>query len=122
DSHCGGSGSLVFRYGPRQAGDYVSAHWRKRTEDDRRVARHLGRGEGVLLQGAGGSCTHRAPARGGAKSYLSNGKMTVGFAVVAFPAESRQSGVKTFIVNQDGTVYKRDLGSMTTEIAAAMKD
>ena len=48
--------------------------------------------------------------------------MTVGFAVVAFPAEYRQSGVKTFIVNQDGTVYKRDLGSMTTEIAAAMKD
>lgn len=68
----------------------------------------------LTAQGAG--------APGGAKSYLSNGKMAAGFAVVAFPAEYRQSGVKTFIVDQDGKVYERDLGPMTTQIAAAMKD
>ena len=61
-------------------------------------------------------------APGGAKSYLANGKMTGGFAVVAFPAEYRVSGVKTFIVDQNGVVYERDLGAMTTEIASAMKD
>jgi hypothetical protein len=62
-----------------------------------------------------------ANARGGAKSYIVNGKMTAGFAVVAFPAQYRVSGVKTFFVNQDGTVYERDLGPMTTELAAALK-
>ncbi len=61
-------------------------------------------------------------APGGAKSYLANGKMTGGFAVVAFPAQYRVSGVKTFIVDQNGVVYERDLGAMTTEIASAMKD
>jgi hypothetical protein len=61
-------------------------------------------------------------APGGAKSYLANGKMTGGFAILAFPAEYRVSGVKTFIVNQNGVVYERDLGAMTTQIASAMKD
>jgi hypothetical protein len=61
-------------------------------------------------------------APGGAKSYLANGKMTGGFAILAFPAEYRVSGVKSFIENQNGVVYERDLGAMTTEIASAMKD
>jgi hypothetical protein len=61
-------------------------------------------------------------APGGAKSYLANGKMTGGFAILAFPAEYRVSGVKTFVVNQNGLVYERDLGAMTTGIASAMKD
>lgn len=61
-------------------------------------------------------------APGGAKSYLANGKMTGGFAVVAFPAQYRVSGVKTFIVNRSGVVYERDLGAMTTQLASAMKD
>jgi hypothetical protein len=63
-----------------------------------------------------------AKAPGGSKSYLANGKMTAGFAVVAFPAQYRVSGVKTFVVNQDGAVYERDLGPMTTDEAAALKD
>lgn len=62
-----------------------------------------------------------ANAGGGAKSYLANGKMTAGFAVVAFPAQYRLSGVKTFLANQDGTVYECDLGPMTTELATALK-
>jgi Protein of unknown function (DUF2950) len=61
-------------------------------------------------------------ARGGAKSYLTAGKMTRGFAVVAFPAEYKSSGVMTFIVSQDGTIYEKDLGPSTGEIARAMEE
>ena len=58
---------------------------------------------------------------GGAKSYIVNGKMTEGFAFVAYPAEYRSSGVMTFIVNQDGMVYQKDLGKKTETLAKAMK-
>ena len=57
----------------------------------------------------------------GAKSYLVDGKMTAGFAFVAYPAEYRSSGVMTFIVNQDGVVYEKDLGPKTESIARNMK-
>src|SRR5208337_1683760 len=50
---------------------------------------------------------------GGARSYIVNGKMTEGFAFVAYPAEYRSSGVMTFIVNEDGVVYQKDLGKRT---------
>ena len=43
--------------------------------------------------------------------------MTGGFAVVAYPVEYQASGVKTFIVNQDGVVYQKDLGAKTSAIA-----
>src|ERR1039458_242897 len=59
---------------------------------------------------------------GGAKSYVVNGKMTGGFAFVAYPAEYRSSGVMTFIVNEDGTVYQKDLGPETAILARAMKE
>jgi len=59
-------------------------------------------------------------ARGGVKSYLSNEKMTGGFAFVAYPAEYRSSGVKTFIAGPDGIVYEKDLGADTTKIATSM--
>jgi hypothetical protein len=59
---------------------------------------------------------------GGAKSYMVNGKMTDGFAFVAYPAEYRSSGVMTFIVNQDGTVYEKDLGKKTEALAKHMKE
>lgn len=59
-------------------------------------------------------------APGGAKDYLVDGKMVGGFAFVAYPAEYGNSGVMTFIVNQDGVVLQRDLGKTTNEIAAAM--
>jgi hypothetical protein len=59
---------------------------------------------------------------GGAKSYIVNGKMTEGFAFVAYPAEYRSSGVMTFIVNEDGVVYQKDLGKRTDVIAKAMKE
>jgi len=59
---------------------------------------------------------------GGAKSYIVNGKMTGGFAFVAYPAEYRSSGVMTFIVNEDGVVRQKDLGKKTDVLAKAMKE
>jgi hypothetical protein len=48
--------------------------------------------------------------------------MTEGFAFVAFPAEYKSSGVTTFIVNQDGVIYEKDLGSKTQALAKIMKE
>ena len=59
-------------------------------------------------------------APGGAKNYVIGGKMTAGFAFVAYPAEYRSSGVMTLRVNQSGTIYEKDLGPNTTKIAEAM--
>jgi hypothetical protein len=61
-------------------------------------------------------------ATGGAKSYFVNGKMSEGFAFVAYPAEYRSSGVMTFIVNQDGVVYQKDLGKKTEKLGNAMQE
>jgi hypothetical protein len=67
--------------------------------------------------------TKQGPAgRGGARDYLVNGQLIRGFAFVAYPAEYRNSGVMTFIVNQDGVVYEKDLGSDTEKMAAAMSE
>jgi len=60
-------------------------------------------------------------APGGAKSYLVDGKMTGGFAVLAYPAEYRSSGVMSFLVGEDGAVYEKDLGRMTPTIAKALQ-
>ncbi|HEX8814505.1 MAG TPA: DUF2950 domain-containing protein [Terriglobales bacterium] len=59
-------------------------------------------------------------ANGGAEDYVVNGKMVNGFGFVAYPAEYSVSGVMTFIVNQDGIVYQKDLGKTTADTAAAM--
>jgi Protein of unknown function (DUF2950) len=59
---------------------------------------------------------------GGAKDYVVNGKMTEGFAFMAYPAEYRSSGVMTFIVGSDGVVYQRDLGKKTAVLARTIKE
>ncbi|HEY6292640.1 MAG TPA: DUF2950 domain-containing protein [Terriglobia bacterium] len=61
-------------------------------------------------------------AKGGAKDYLVNGKMTGGFAILAYPAQYRNSGIMTFIVGKDGIVYQKDLGETTTDAAAALAE
>ena len=61
-------------------------------------------------------------AQGGAKDYVVDGRMVGGFAFVAYPAEYRNSGVMTFIINQDGVLLQKDLGSATTQIASAMTE
>jgi Protein of unknown function (DUF2950) len=57
----------------------------------------------------------------GARNYISGGQMTRGFGLVAWPASYGASGVMTFIVNQDGIVFQKDLGPNTTAAAASIK-
>src|SRR5580692_3387707 len=57
---------------------------------------------------------------GGAQNYVVNGKMTAGFAFVAYPVEYRSSGVMTFIVDKSGIIYEKDLGPNTTKLAQTM--
>jgi hypothetical protein len=61
-------------------------------------------------------------APGGAKDYIVNGKMTGGFAVVAYPAKYGDSGAMTFIVDRDGVVLQKDLGRSTDQVASAMTE
>ena len=61
-------------------------------------------------------------APGGKMNYLSDGNLTGGFALVAYPEHWDQSGIMTFIVNQDGKVYQRNLAEKTSRIAAAIKE
>ncbi len=61
-------------------------------------------------------------ARGGARDYVVNGQWTRGVAFIAYPAEYRNSGVMTFIVDQDDMVYQANLGPDTAKLAAAMTD
>ena len=62
----------------------------------------------------------RANAPGGALDYVVRGNMIGGFALVAYPAEYRNSGVMTFLVNHQGVVYEKDLGPDTARIASGM--
>ena len=57
---------------------------------------------------------------GGARSYVQSGRMTGGFALIAWPAVFESTGIMTFIVGPDGDVYQKDLGRETARIAAAM--
>jgi hypothetical protein len=57
---------------------------------------------------------------GGAKSYLDHGKLSGGFALVAYPASYGVSGIMTFMVNQDGAIYQKDLGNDTGKIAPVL--
>ena len=61
-----------------------------------------------------------AKAPGGAKNYIVDGKMTGGFAFLAYPAEYRSSGVMTFLVDKKGVIYQKDLGSETVKTASAI--
>jgi hypothetical protein len=63
-----------------------------------------------------------ANAPGGAKQYVVDGKKTGGFAFVAYPAEYGNSGIMTFIMNQDGVLLEKDLGKNTTATAEAMTE
>jgi hypothetical protein len=67
-----------------------------------------------VLQGQGSA------APGGAYDYTVRGRMIGGFALVAYPAEYRNSGVMTFLVNHDGIVFQKDLGPGSARIASAM--
>src|SRR5262249_2579772 len=57
-----------------------------------------------------------AAAPGGAKSYVKDGKMTSGYALVAYPADYGSSGIMTFIVGPQGVVYQKNLGEKTADV------
>jgi hypothetical protein len=59
-------------------------------------------------------------AAGGKYDYIINGNMIGGFGLVAYPAEYGESGIMTFIVNQQGRVYQKNLGPDTTKLAGKM--
>jgi hypothetical protein len=61
-------------------------------------------------------------APGGAKDYIVNGKMVGGFAILAYPAEYGNSGVMTFMIDNDGVIVQKDLGKTTTETATALTE
>jgi hypothetical protein len=61
-------------------------------------------------------------AKGGAKEYVANGKMTGGFAFLAYPADFGKSGVATFIINQNHVLYEKNLGPSTKDIATTMTE
>jgi len=60
-------------------------------------------------------------AQGGSRDYIVNGKLTKGFALIAYPADYGASGIMTFMVNQDGVVWQRDLGENTTSRATSIE-
>jgi hypothetical protein len=67
--------------------------------------------------------TRQGPnAPGGAKNYVVNGKMTKGFAFLAYPAKYRASGVMTFAANQDGVIIQKDLGPNTAQLVSAISE
>jgi Protein of unknown function (DUF2950) len=59
-------------------------------------------------------------AHGGAKSYVADGKQSGGFALLAYPAKYGTSGIMTFMVNQDGVVYQKNLGEDTEKTVAGI--
>jgi len=60
-------------------------------------------------------------ANGGEREYFRDGLLTEGFALLAWPADYQVSGVMTFIVDQDGVVFQKDLGDDTAAAAAAIQ-
>ena len=61
-------------------------------------------------------------AKGGAKNYIVNGKMTGGFAYIAYPATYNDTGVMTFIIDQNRAVYQKNLGKDTADLAKAIAE
>jgi Protein of unknown function (DUF2950) len=61
-------------------------------------------------------------APGGTKSYVVNGKMTGGFAILATPVKYGRTGIMTFMISREGIVYEQDLGPDTVKLAASIQE
>lgn len=61
-------------------------------------------------------------AEGGEQSYIVNGKMTGGYAILATPVKYGETGIMTFMISREGTVYERDFGPDTVKIASSIQD
>jgi hypothetical protein len=133
-------GSGIFQYAQRirsTPGQHDGLYWPTAAGDDPSpfgplVAEARAEGYGPRATGAAPEPFHGyffriltaqgEAAPGGAYHYLINGHLLAGFALVAYPAHWGESGVMTFIVNQWGKVYERNLGAGSAEIAAAMDE
>jgi hypothetical protein len=134
------NGDGVLQYAQRLAstpGKKDGLYWPAETDAEESPLGPLvadARMEGYKVQ-ATGQDTTRAPfhgyyfkiltaqgshAAGGQYSYIINGRMIAGFGLIAWPADYGNSGVMTFIVNQQGRVYQRDLGENTEQTAPAI--
>ncbi|OAJ53046.1 hypothetical protein A6V36_11805 [Paraburkholderia ginsengiterrae] len=60
-------------------------------------------------------------APGGARSYVQQDMLTEGFALIAWPADYGKTGLTTFIVNQDGQLYQKNLGRQTARVAESIR-
>lgn len=61
-------------------------------------------------------------ARGGARNYIDNGRMTGGFAILATPVKYAETGIMSFMISREGMVYEQDLGPDTIKIASALQE
>jgi hypothetical protein len=134
-------GDKILEYARRfrsEAGKKNGLYWEAKTGEEQSPLGPLAaqaQGAGYTAQGAGAGQT-AAPyhgyyykilesqgknAAGGAYSYVVNGSMLGGFALVAFPVEYGNSGVMTFVVNHSGKVFQKDLGKDTRSLAQGMK-
>jgi hypothetical protein len=101
---------------PSPAGPFVAAaaaEGYRRAEGDERAPYHGYYYRMLYAQGEN--------ANGGARDYFKDGLLTEGFALVAWPADYGSSGVQTFIVNQDGIVFQKDLGEDTATAVEAIQ-
>jgi hypothetical protein len=133
-------GDKILEYSRRfrsEAGKKNGLYWEAKSGEEQSPLGPLAaqaQGAGYSAQGTGAGQT-AAPyhgyyfkilegqgknAPGGAYSYVVNGNMMGGFALVAFPAEYGNSGVMTFIMNHNGKVFQKDLGNNTTSVAKGM--
>ena len=124
-------GDDVLQYAQKLAstpGKHDGLYWPARRHEGRRgePVRPAGRASRRYIKGRAAGDPYRGyyfriltrqgkSAPGGAYSYVINGRMIAGFAMVAYPAEYGNSGVMTFIVNQNGKVYQKDLGKQSTQ-------
>jgi hypothetical protein len=101
---------------PSPAGPFVAAaaaEGYRRAEGDERAPYHGYYYRMLYAQGEN--------ANGGTRDYFKDGLLTEGFALVAWPADYGSSGVQTFIVNQDGIVFQKDLGEDTATAVEAIQ-
>jgi hypothetical protein len=101
--------------GPLVAFAQAEGYNPKQHEDENEVQR--GPFHGYYFKILPGQGKH---APGGKYSYVINGHMIAGFAMVAWPADYGSTGIMTFIVNQQGRVYQKDLGPKTSKVASKM--
>jgi hypothetical protein len=77
-------------------------------------------GRPVLFNGYDYRILTKAGTPQGVKDYIAHGRMTRGFAILAYPAEYRKSGITSFVIGEDGTLHQKDLGEKTVRVASAL--